>query len=289
VPVLTQAELQAVQAMGQGIGEALQQVSGSQEELVRTISAFGERFGVALAPGAATAALRAELANGAAPAVATGQVVRELVEAERDAAAPIIPAPAPAPDGAPRLKAGARVMLVRLGQLHPRALTLRELSVLSGFPQRERTFSNYLGALRGAGLVEADAKDEGLLALTGPGLSLAHVEFGALALRQPHVPEAAPPSTKYLEGLWAPKLKLGARAMLSALVEMSPAGLTRAELAQRAKAHGAQVDLSPAGRTFSNYLGALKSLGLAEERGGHVYACDALFPERLTAEVRHVG
>ena len=152
------------------------------------------------------------------------------------------------------LKKGAREMLRALASMFPRQLTRTQVATLAGLSPRSGTYANYLGALRGAGLV-VDNNDA--LMLTGAGLEQAG-------------DPPAPMSTEELVALWSSKLKAGARRMLDALVLAYPKPITRDELAQRA-------GIEARSGTFANYLGALRGNDLAEDVTGGIRAGDALF------------
>jgi hypothetical protein len=165
--------------------------------------------------------------------------------------------PGGAPDlGEVRLKAGARRMLSALAQLHPTPLTRGQVATLSDISPTSGTFSDYLSAIRSAGLIVEDGRT---LALSDTGQAMVAGELGS----------GAPTSDELLE-MWGRKLKAGARRMLGALHEAYPDGLTRAELGERS-------EISTTSGTFSDYLSALRRNGLLDEAGGLVRAGEALF------------
>lgn len=167
---------------------------------------------------------------------------------------PIVPTMKLNPD-APTLKKGARVMLGELAALHPRSLTRAELATRAVISHKTGTFSDYLSALRSAGLVEDD--HNGDLRATAAGVAAA---AGATA---------APSSA--LIGAWSGKFKKGARTMLELLVQKYPGGgMSREELAEAA-------GLSGKTGTFSDYLSALRSSGCVEQLGKTFVVGHALY------------
>jgi hypothetical protein len=147
-------------------------------------------------------------------------------------------------------------MLSALAWLHPTPLTRGQLATLSDVSPAGGTFSDYLSAIRGNGLI---VEERGTIGLTEAGLSLMSAELG----------QRAPTSEELLE-TWGRKLKAGARRMLQVLHDAYPEGMSRTELSERA-------DVSAAGGTFSDYLSALRRNGLLDESGGLIRAGEALF------------
>jgi uncharacterized protein len=147
-------------------------------------------------------------------------------------------------------------MLTALARLHPVPLTRVQVATLADVSPKSGTFSDYVSAIKRAGLV---VEGHGGLSLTGAGEEQLTDELGAGA-----------PSVEELHAMWARKFKAGARRMLGVLVEAYPDGLTRDELAEAA-------EIARTSGTFSDYLSALKRNAVAEEREGEVFAGEALF------------
>jgi hypothetical protein len=170
------------------------------------------------------------------------------------APAPAATTPAKTHAGEVQIKAGARRILQALA-MFPGPQPRGKVGMISGLSPSTGTFSDYLGALRRAGLMTDAANGE--LEITSAGLSF----VGPISV----------PTGAELIQLWAPKLKGGARRMLDILVARYPGWVARADL-------GAQAGLSPSTGTFSDYLGALRRAQLIEDgAGGAVRASQNLF------------
>lgn len=65
-------------------------------------------------------------------------------------------------------------------------------------------------------------------------------------------------------------MRAGARRMLEQLIERSPQGYSREELAEVS-------EIAYGSGTYATYLGDLRRNGLLTEEDGQVYASDALF------------
>lgn len=192
----------------------------------------------------------------------------QLVDGDRPSPAPPratpLPSASPPPlppsgggaDGEVKLKAGARRMLGALAQLYPAPLTRSQVALLADVSPRSGTFSDYLSALRRAGLIDELADKRLHLTQAGQGHTADLLGSG-------------PPSPEALADMWGRKLKAGARRMLAALMAHRE-GLTREILAERA-------EVSARSGTFSDYLSALRRNGLVEERGGLLYPGEALY------------
>ncbi len=160
------------------------------------------------------------------------------------------------PSGA--LKAGARTMLRVLAATEQGRLPRATLATHAVFSTQSGTMSDYVSALKTAGYV----LDEGDVVLTEAGRAEAE-RLGGPLMR----------TATELLGLWyaSGRLKAGARAMMDALAGAYPNELTRAELADVAQ-------ISRESGTTSDYLSALRTAGLAEDRGSSkARATDALF------------
>jgi uncharacterized protein len=168
---------------------------------------------------------------------------------DRGATAVATPAPAvrrePAPivDGPVSLDKAQRALLTALAQF-PDGMSKVRLSLVAGYSIKSSSFSNALGALRSAGLVERGSDP---IRPTADGLAM--------------VPDAPPaPTSNELLDYWLGRLDKAQRAILTAVVAQHPRELTKDELSQLS---GYSVTSS----SFSNAIGALRSLGLLE-RGG---------------------
>ena len=121
-------------------------------------------------------------------------------------------------------------------------------------------FTNNLGALRSAGMIEYPSS--GRVALTQLGSS--HVE-----------PVESLMTLSQLHDAWCSYLSGPQERIVRALVEVYPNALSRAELAQ-------MTEQSAGSGGYSNNLGALRSLGLVNyPQSGHVAATELLFPVGL--------
>ena len=121
-------------------------------------------------------------------------------------------------------------------------------------------FTNNLGALRSAGLIEYPAS--GRVALTEIGSS--HAE-----------PVEALMTLAHLHDAWCSYLSGPQERIVRALIEIYPDAMTRAELAEA-------TEQSAGSGGYSNNLGALRSLGLVDyPQSGHVAATALLFPVGL--------
>lgn len=184
------------------------------------------------------------------PAASPARPAVQRVPAQPKTAA--MPAPAAANGSGPQLKAGARRMLTALARQYPVKVTRAQLATLGGMKRSGGTFGSYFSALRVGGLI---TEDDGLVSVTAAGMEAAGAEAGT------------PVTTEEILGQWRAALKAGARVMLDHLLAAYPASVSRANLA-------AAAGLAPDGGTFSSYLSALRTNGLAEVNGGLVRAAD---------------
>jgi uncharacterized protein len=233
VPVLTDADRQALAEAGQALADAA--------DAFRLID---KKVAAALPAAAPSAAAPSAAASPARPA------------ASRAAAGPETPRrgtrPAPARPTAtiPGLPAGAARMLLALARMHPVKLTRAQLAALARIKRSGGTFGTYLSLLRTGGLITDDGR---LLAMTPAGLSACGMA-GRRPVTGPQVLE-----------MWRAALPAGARTMFDLLLQAAPGHLTRAELAT-----GANLELG--GGTFSTYLSTLRANGLALVNGEQVSA-----------------
>lgn len=127
---------------------------------------------------------------------------------------------------------------------------------LAGASPRSSAFTNNLGALRTAELI--DYPGQGLVALTDAGRDMAN---------RP----AAPPTSEQLHQTIYQRLPRPQAAILEALIAAYPKSLSRQETADQAGA-------SPTSSAFTNNLGALRSIGLIDYPAqGQVEALPLLF------------
>ena len=121
-------------------------------------------------------------------------------------------------------------------------------------------FTNNLGVLRSAGLVEYPSS--GRVALTALGSSHAEAVEALMTLAQLH-------------DAWCSYLSGPQERIVRALIAIYPDAMTRAELAEA-------TEQSAGSGGYSNNLGALRSLGLVDyPQSGHVAATALLFPAGL--------
>jgi uncharacterized protein len=157
----------------------------------------------------------------------------------------------------PPIKAGAKRMLEALLDA-PRPLNRTELSTLA-VVRKGGTMSDYLSALRTHGLIAENGQG---IAIPGPARGKAQDVTGRDVVPRPRTPQQ-------IVEPHARALKAGTRRMLEHLMRAHPDGFTRSELSRLA-------DVSKGG-TFSDYLSALKTRGLAVERAKRVYAGEILY------------
>lgn len=134
----------------------------------------------------------------------------------------------------------------------------QNVAALAGYSWRGGRFSNLLGELRSAGLIEYPAPN--LITSTDDGLAAAGPVEPIGSLRELH-------------DAWRAILPRPEASLMDELISRYPDAMTREELAEA-------TGYTAAGGRFSNLLGALRSFGLAEYPGrGLVRADDVLFPE----------
>ena len=135
--------------------------------------------------------------------------------------------------------------------------TRQNVAVIAGISAKGGYFSNTLGTMRTAELI--DYPGNGLVSLTSKGSGYASL------------PDA-PQNLNDLHQRWFTKLPKAQRTLLEVLIRFYPQKMLRTALA-----HQAELDAN--GGYFSNSLGALRSLGLVEyPASGHVRASNLLFP-----------
>jgi hypothetical protein len=133
-----------------------------------------------------------------------------------------------------------------------------QLAVLADQSPKSSGYTNNLGALRSAGLIDYPAT--GAVALT---------DGGRAAARAPD----RPPTTDDLHRTLETKLPAPQWRILRALIETYPRDMTRHQLAEAS-------DQSPSSSGYTNNLGALRSLGFIDYPGtGRVLAKPVLFLE----------
>ncbi len=149
---------------------------------------------------------------------------------------------------APRLSAGQQKILTALAQTKNGELPRRRLAVMVGFSDGAGHFSNLLGSLRSAGLIER-------------GNPLRITDAGRLALG----PVEEPPAGSELFDWWMCRNDVKgfgrpAKQMLLEIKGAWPESISRAKLAER-------MELQEGTGHFSNLLGRLRTLGLVEPSG----------------------
>lgn len=138
--------------------------------------------------------------------------------------------------------------------------TRQNVAVIAGFSAKGGYFTNSLGTLRSGDWIDYPAN--GLVALTDKGMHQASLAD-------------APGSVEELQQRWLGQLPKAQQALLRVLISAYPQTLNRRDLA-----HSADLDAN--GGYFTNSLGALRSLGLAEyPQAGLVRASELLFPGRF--------
>jgi hypothetical protein len=240
------------------------------EEAVRELARFGEQLHAAAdAVSQATTLVASTVAAARAAAGAGGterattavqpRPARPVVEAARRVPArPPAPAAAP-PSGDARVSGPQQRILNALAALEAIGLPDAHKTQLALFAQaspKSSSYSNNLGALRTAGLINYPAG--GRVGLTADGRAIADAS-------------GAPTSTDELHR-FVYSLVGGAKArLLEALISVYDADLSKEELAERAGA-------SATSSSFSNNLGSLRSLGLIDYPApGRIAALPVLF------------
>lgn len=131
----------------------------------------------------------------------------------------------------------------------------------SGYSPGGGAFNNILGRLRSMELVSYP--DSGTVAITAMGMLIANLPTGDL-------------TGELLRQSWLSKVSAPQQKILSALIDMYPADISREELAERS-------GYAEGGGAFNNYVGRLCTLGAAVKSGAkRVRASDLLFPEGLS-------
>ncbi len=153
----------------------------------------------------------------------------------------------PRPEGQEVFKKGARDILAQLAAAYPRGWSRTQVAVLVGMSPTSGTFTTYLSNLKKA---EVMVDQEGILFATPKGKQW----IGA------GMPKASRTPEEMLE-LWLPKLKLGARRMLQALLQYPKSGTSRSALATL-------VEMQVTSGTFTTYLSNLKKAGLITVQDG---------------------
>lgn len=179
---------------------------------------------------------------------------RRIVEQSRPAASKSVPTPTGERSPSSIGNSGKRRILIALAQ-NPAGVTASKLSLLTGLSKKSGTWSTYLSSLRSSDYIESRGS---LIAITRAGLD-------ALGAYDPL------PTGEALIDYWRRELGDGGlRRMFDALIEAYPRSLSRDEIGDR-------TGLSTGSGTFSTYLARLRTLELAEGRGGEVRASGVLF------------
>lgn len=147
--------------------------------------------------------------------------------------------------------------LEAIGQDAPEKVSI---AWFAGASPKSSAFTNNLGAMRTAGLI--DYPDKGRAALTDLG--------------REKVPALGAPSHDEIMGLLADKLQPAQLRLLSALVWAWPGSMSKTDVA-------AATGASPKSSAFTNNCGRLRSLGLVTyPSAGEIRAADLLFPGERT-------
>lgn len=239
VPVLSDAAVARIEAAGEAVRKAVADYQDRVVKAATELRAIIERVraGTAL-PAAAAAPFRVTAQEARAAAVRSLPQRQSVPEPETLIAAGIV--------------GGARRMLLVLAAFRD-GRTARQLATLSGLSARSGTFSDYLGRLRKAGLIESYGER---LRLTDAGV---HAAGGT----------HSPPTPQEVRDYWIPKMVGGSRRMLLHLLQIHPGGTTREGLAEAS-------GISVGSGTYSDYLGRLRGNDLIEERDGLIFASEEL-------------
>lgn len=240
--------------------ERVEQIVVKLERDVATVN------NVSLALHAVTDGLRIDVLEALrkAPAAAAPAPRAETTERREEARPPARPSPPPParpPAGDVTISGPQQRILDALASLEAIGVAQAakvQLALFAEASPKSSSYTNNLGALRTAGLIDYPAG--GLVALTPAGRELASPA---------HAPSTAAELQEY-----AYRLVGGAKArLLRVLVDVYPEALEKHELAERAEA-------SPTSSSFTNNLGSLRSLGLIDYPSpGFVVALPILFLE----------
>ena len=178
--------------------------------------------------------------------------------------APAPPTRAPAaarPAGDGPVSGPQQRILDALAQLETIGIALADKTQLALFSQaspKSSSYTNNLGALRTAGLI--DYPRPAAVALTSDGRLIANAD-------------SAPSTTDELHEFVFGLVGAAKARLLQVLIDVYPNALSKTELAERAGA-------SPTSSSFTNNLGSLRALGLIDYPSqGHVAALPVLFLE----------
>lgn len=126
---------------------------------------------------------------------------------------------------------------------HPDKVSKKKLALLCGMTVTGGTFKNYVGAMRSEGLVEYPTPGEVLC--TAAGLAAAG-DVGGM------------PRGESIVAMWRGQLgEGGIRKMFEALLDKGQTGFDSSDDL------GALIHMNPTGGTYKNYLGKLRTLGVA--------------------------
>ncbi len=139
------------------------------------------------------------------------------------------------------------------------SLAKSHVAVFSDQSSRSSGFRNNLSVLSAKGLIER--VDSDTVRLTDDGRTSASAD-------------ATPATLEELHEAWLKKLTGPQRLMLSLLLEATPSGIDRDDLAK-------QSGQSPLSSGYRNNLSVLSSLGLTKKESGEIRASDLLYPEGL--------
>lgn len=206
--------------------------------------------------GAALSALKAAL-NGAGPQQPAQMKVEmpAMPETHRRPTTTVRqPAPVHSGEGVKMAKM-ERAILTILAQRFPRSGDKKQVAVMAGYAHGSGSFSNARSSLTTKGYIEANGQE---WTATAEGID-ALGEFEPL----PKGPE--------LVDFWGSRIGKCGRAILEALVEVYPAGMTRNEIAE-------DTGYEARSGSFGNYISKLRTLELINGKQ-EIKAADCLFEE----------
>lgn len=209
----------------------------------------------------AIAALQAVEASSGEHQVAPAPRQRDTSTAPAPRAREAAPAPGPVAVGVTAPQQRILDALARLEAFGVAAPQKPVLAAMTGVSSKSSGYTNNLGAMRSAGLVEYPAG--GCVALTAAGRAASNA------------PDR-PPTLDDVHAGWFAMVPRPQADLLRALVAAYPQALPKAELAAR-------VGVSATSSGYTNNLGALRSLGaVCYPQPGHVAATELLFPKAAT-------
>ncbi|MDR6305922.1 hypothetical protein GGQ85_003648 [Nitrobacter vulgaris] len=225
VPVLKDAQILRLERVFGGMVKESARHGGAMTLLWTTFDEIGKAMIAALD----------DIKRGPAPAKATRSAPTPSPTAE-------IPISAPPSEGLSAARQRVLDALAWLSAIGIERANKVQLAFLSDQSPRSSGYSNNLGALRSAGMIEYLAQSE--VALTATGRSFANVP-------------KAPATSEELQNRIQSKLPRAQWAILKVLIDQYPEELAKDDLA-------AASGQSPTSSGYSNNLGAMRSLGLLD-------------------------